>query len=75
MPKLVKSEYQKQTEEYESAFLVAMATRRLRQVDLAKKLKTHQPIISKRLSNLDNVKLKDLRSMAKELGLRITIGE
>lgn len=75
MPKLPKSEYEKQTEEYESAFLSAMAAKRLKQIDMAKRLGTYQPVISKRLSDIDNVKLKDLRKMAKELGLRITIGE
>lgn len=73
MSKLPKSEYEKQTEEYESAFLSAMAVRRMKQNSFAKKLGKSQATVSKRLSDLDNVKLRDLREMAKVLGLKIKI--
>lgn len=73
MPKLIKGEYDKQTEDIESAFRSAMAIRRMSQAKLAKKLKISQGMVSKRLSNIEDVKLSDIREIAKELGVSITV--
>lgn len=73
MPKLIKGEYDKRTEDIESAFRSAMAMRRISQAKLAKKLKISQSMVSKRLSNIEDVKLSDIREIAKELGVSITV--
>lgn len=72
MPKIKKSDYDQATEDMKLCFKKAMVGR-YRQKDLAKKLRISQPMLSKRLADIDNVKLGDLREMGKYLGVEIII--
>lgn len=72
MPKIKKTDYDQSTEEMTLCFKKAMVGR-YRQKDLAKKLRISQPMLSKRLADIDNVKLGDLREMGEYLGVEIII--
>ncbi len=72
MPKVKLSDYDQQTQDIEFCFRKAMVGR-YKQKDLAKKLRISQPMLSKRLADIDNVKLGDLREMGKYLGIEIII--
>lgn len=72
MPKIKKPDYDQSTEEMTLCFKKAMIGR-YKQKDLAKKLRISQPMLSKRLADIDNVKLGDLREMGKYLGIEIII--
>lgn len=74
MPKVdLRTKYSQETEELESRIYGAIGRSRIRQADLAKKLKVSQATMSRRLSDIDQMTLGDLRDLLRILKLRVVI--
>lgn len=73
MPKLWRSDYQKETDEIKDCLSMAMVARHMNQKKLAEKMNVTQATISKRLNDVDKIQLGDLRRMCRLLGVSIKI--
>lgn len=73
MPKLKKSSYDTQTDEYRSTLCGAMGARFLNQADLAKMLRKSPSAVSRKLNDIDSISFGEMREIASHLGLRIKI--
>ena len=73
MPKVVKSVYDRQTEDYIHTIKKGMVNKDMTQKDLAKKSQLSEPTICRALRDLDHLSFGNLRAMAKAVGVEIII--
>lgn len=73
MPKVVKSVYDRQTEDYIHTIKKGMVNKDMTQKDLAKKSQLSEPTVCRALRDLDHLSFGNLRAMAKAVGVEIII--
>lgn len=75
MPKVTYgfAQYERETVEYKRAILGAMGSKEIKQIDLAEYIGRSPATMCNYLKDIDRIPFKDLRLMAKKLGLKITI--
>ena len=73
MPKVVKSVYDRQTEDYIHTIKKGMVEKDMTQKDLARKSQLSEPTVCRALRDLDHLSFGNLRAMAKAVGVEIII--
>lgn len=74
MPKVdFRGKYERQTDAYMEAINAAIGAKQLKQRRIAEALQVNPSTVSRHLSDIDNMKLGDLRRLTSILGLSVKI--